>query len=1517
MNRLTGKLTALLLVVLVFFMLPAMADENGTLEALSKASGTLGDNLTWVLDGNGTLTISGTGDMPDMDEYAASVRSCPWGNDFTRVVIESGVTSIGNYAFWDCSDLTSVTMPEGLTRIGQGALLSSKIHGIQLPDSVTSIGPDNFNSSQNYNDAQMAIVNHGTAAEKACCEAALYFMLSGAEDLILFGGIDSVTGENRIVVEEYVGSAAVVKVPEGVTSIGSSAFSSCRSLVSVTLPETLLSIGNQAFYGCSSLTSVTMQGKLTSIGDAAFYACISLPAVTLPESVTSIGSSVFYDCRSLDSVRLPDGVISIGSNSFEKIRPAIVKPGSSAETTCCQIGTYFIQAGNDDFVIRGTLDSTTGEKKLDVVKYIGTATEVTVPSGVISVSGAFEGCGTLTSVTLPEGLTTIGYYAFKDCSSLSTVVLPESLTVILGNAFQNCSSLTEITLPENVQTIDDYVFYGCNNLTSVCLPDGLTSVDDGNFSTRLRIAVINPGTSAEAACYQRGTYFTLSNHADYLMYGCLDSETEARRLEVIEYSGNAAEVTIPEEVTSLGNGAFADGSSVKALKLPEGLISIGDYALNGCTSLTSVQIPDGVIEIGSDNFNAGFIAIVNPGTAAETACYQCGTYFSMPGYEDYVLYGSIDGDIGARNLKVVQYAGNADKVVIPDGITSIGSDVFNGNTTLMEITLPDSLTSIGHAAFMGCENLESIELPEGITVLSGNLFYSCKGLKTVTLPKNLTSIEYNAFYSCTALQSLQLPDGLKSIGNEAFLNCTSLTSLSVPESVKSIGRSAFAYCMGLTTLTLPESVESIDSYMLFRACSSLKTIKLPKGMTSIGSSAFAFCTSLSSVTIPDCVTRIDSNAFEECTSLSGVRLPDGVTTLGYSNFNALRPAIVTPGSVTEETCLKGGNYITWPGSEEYILYGSLDSTTGKRSIQLARYKGEDTEANVPADVTGIGVSAFYGNSNLLKVNIPEGVKIIESSAFQNCSKLAEVSLPLSLERIDSYAFDNCSSLKTLAVPEGVKNIGSGAFRNCSSLTTFVVPLDVTSLGDNMFSGCTSLNGVTLPSSLTAIGSKVFCNCTSLARITLPETLTTIGNQAFENCQKLNDIVFPEKLKTIGSGAFQYCDSLDSVFIPDSVETIGTDAFHRSASELCVIYCNELTYTESWATLAGHPVVLMDAADADLTPTITLPDSVQLMKNASQQIYATIIPRLPGQSITYTSNAPDVVYVDAQGTMTGVSAGSATITVTVDQVSASMEVRVVVPVQELVMPEIIWIVGKTTRDIPVTIVPAGAACDLVFATDNAVYASIDENGMLYGGAVGSTGITVTDQLTGISATSTVRITYRVTAVSFTEESCTMRQYETKQMTANVTMKTESCVNELVTFSSSDERVAVVDQHGMLSAKAAGTTTITATAANGVSGSCVVTVRALKRSVLPAGLLVIEEEALMGTAAECYVLPDGVTSIGSKAFADCTSLICVEIPASVTSIETDAFAGCKGLTIVAPERSEAHNFAVDAGFLWKAK
>ena len=399
------------------------------------------------LDGNNVaVTYRGNSYSAYSDEYSGAV-TIP--ETVTYNGITYSVTSIGEYTFYGCSRLTSITIPNSVTSIEGGTFRGcSSLTSITIPNSVTSIGDEAFNGCSGLKSMVVESGNMVYDSRENCnaiIETATNTLIAGCQNTIIPNSVTSI-GECAF---WNCSSLTSITIPNSVTSIGGGAFSDCSSLTSITIPNSVTSIKNAAFYGCSSLTSIPIPNSVTSIGEYTFYGCSRLTSITIPNSVTSIGDYAFAYCSSLTSVTIGNSVTSIGSQAFS----------GCSSLTSVTIGNSVTSIGDYAFYECSSL------------------TSITIPNSVTSIGQyAFEYCTSLTSITIPNSVTSIGSYAFKGCSSLTSITIPNSVTSIGNGAFEYCSSLTSITIPNSVTSIGDDAFYECSSLTSITIPNSVTDI---------------------------------------------------------------------------------------------------------------------------------------------------------------------------------------------------------------------------------------------------------------------------------------------------------------------------------------------------------------------------------------------------------------------------------------------------------------------------------------------------------------------------------------------------------------------------------------------------------------------------------------------------------------------------------------------------------------------------------------------------------------------------------------------------------------------------------------------------------------------------------------------------------------------------------------------------------------------------------------------------------------------------------------------------------------------------------
>ena len=871
-------------------------------------------NLTWKLYEDGTLNISGTGAMKDYndDDNPSPVYQ---NSNVKKVVIEKGVTSIGNYAFSGCLGLKSITIPDGITSIGDHAFDSCiNLRSITLPDSITSIGMWAFYNCWNVSS---------------------------------------------------------IIIPDGVTSIEDFTFNSCISLTSITIPNSVTNIKSSAFHNCADLTSITIPDSVTSIGDSAFSDCNSLQTISLgcgsalkksdfgdqadlvsytnqhlltkteakAKTCTEDGNKEYWTCEHCGKYFLSDDTNPETAKAVEQsefIIPASHKltkveakdatcteDGNKAYWTCEHCGKYFLSDDSNpetatavelsETVIpalkhknattrgvvepNGTKPGYSGDRycpdcdtvlekgytywnegnltwKLDAdgtLTISGTGTmkdydynnnpspanqkkgsvkKVVIKDGVTSIGNfAFYNCTSLTSITIPDSVTSIELAAFNNCNNLTSITIPDSVTSIGDSAFELCNKLSSITLSNNITSIGNWAFHGCH-LTSITIPDSVTSIGAMAFYSCSNLQTISLSCKSSL---KKSDFGDKANLVSYTNQHLL-TKTAAKAATCSE-SGNKEYWTCEH----CGKYFLSDDSNPETAKAVE----------QSETILPAIQHKNAELRNSSEPTET------SPGYSGDLYCPDCDTVVEK-GYTYWIednltwkLYE--DGTLNISGTGAMKdydndpspacRNSNVKKVVIEDGVTSIGNKAFDSCSSLTSITIPNSVTNIGAAAFDSCGSLTSITIPGSVTSIGTVAFYNCSGLTSVTIPDSVTNIGAAAFDSCGSLTSIVIPNSVTSIESYAFSACSSLTSITIPDSVTSIGNNAFDSCSSLTSITIPDGVASIESYAFYN-CSGLTSITIPDSVTNIGAAAFDSCTSLKTISL-SCKSSLKRSDFGE------------------------------------------------------------------------------------------------------------------------------------------------------------------------------------------------------------------------------------------------------------------------------------------------------------------------------------------------------------------------------------------------------------------------------------------------------------------------------------------------------------------------------------------------------------------------------------------------------------------------------------------------------------------------------
>ena len=482
-----------------------------------------------------------------------------------------------------------------------------------------------------------------------------------------------------------------------------------------------------------------------------------------------------------------------------------------------------------------------------------------------------------------------------------------------------------------------------------------------------------------------------------------------------------------------------------------------------------------------------------------------------------------------------------EEAVIPSGVIEIGNNCFYGCEKLKNVDLPTTMRRIGNSAFSDCHEIDSLIIPEGLEVIEDYAFDGCNSLANVEFGSASVHLGMYAFQDCDSLTEVRLHEGITldskcfhycdnikrvwidcaTVSNSAFRDCTTLTEIVLTDRVTTIEVSAFGNCDALTEVVIPESVTSLSG---FSNCDNLVSVTLSENLTEIGDSCFSGSKKLETIDLPDGLQTIGSNAFAS-SGITKIELPKNVTINSNAFYNC--------GNLTEIR-IHAGVTLT---SECFYNCKNLKKVWIDCAViprEAFRECTSLSELTLTNHVTTIESEAFRACYGLTELVIPESITTLRG--FESCIGLISVTLPENIKEIGSNCFQGCSGLEKINLPEGLTTIGNSAFKG-AGLTQIDIPESVTTINDHAFSGCKSLTEVVIPTSITSLSSFVFYNCTGLKSVDL-NNVVSIEAYVFYGCVKLSSIEFPEGLTKIGSAAFQDCTSLIHVTIPQSVTYMG-------------------------------------------------------------------------------------------------------------------------------------------------------------------------------------------------------------------------------------------------------------------------------------------------------------------------------------------------------------------------------------------
>ncbi len=836
-----------------------------------------------------------------------------------------GISIIPDNAFYGCTALKSLNIPESVTEFGY--------HSFQGIDCLEELDiPSTLVLIESYAFYRTSIKRVNISDVDAWCDVELADL--PASPLYQTGAKLYLNGE------EISGE---IIISEGVEKIPYSAFYSCEKITSVSLPASVAEISSCAFYNCTGLKNVNFNEGLKTISTYAFEGA-GIKKVILPSTVTSIGTSAFSNCTSLLTASIPAGLTSLGQLSFfncNKLSEVYnLTTLDEDEITDSYLYMYakVIHTTNEDsnisydengfgFLVVGT--------NIYLVDYIGTEKDVVLPrtyngNAYQMGNGVFRNCD-ITSINTNGAVLVLGDYSFAG-SSIQNAVLT-GVTEISAGAFEKCAGLTTLTFDSRLESIKESAFAGCTSLKSISFTQTVvTEIAPSLFSgcssletVTLHSSTTKIGAQAFHSCSSLTTLENLNRISEIgsgAFYNCQGIKTisfgsiKTIGEQCFMYCTGLEEIGF-SSLEEIGNNAFVGCTSLGRLTiLHKGAITIGDYAFDGCECLTSIDMVEATI--GERAFKGCSSLVISEQNTLLSVGKEA--FAGLPLIANVYFFKAAATDI------------------------EIGEGAFKG-AGVVNLYLPNSVTKIGNSAFEDCKQLKTILYGVAITTLdSDNLIFANAGADdtgiALTLEKKTTAIASNLFYPSTSEDEPKTPKLTKilledtsdttrvTIGDYAFKNCTYLKSFELPIGLSVLGTHAFYGCKSVTAidyysrgdfvidyqaggwsdtiittnpfafvghdaneleLVIKPSVTKIPNGLFFaplneEAHITKLTFEQGSTLTEIGEYAFRLSRLLTSVKLPSGVKTIGANAFSCCYAIEEIYVPSTISYIGQNAF---------------------------------------------------------------------------------------------------------------------------------------------------------------------------------------------------------------------------------------------------------------------------------------------------------------------------------------------------------------------------------------------------------------------------------------------------------------------------------------------------------------------------------------------------------------------------------------------------------------------------------------------------------
>ncbi len=1104
-----------------------------------------GETAYWSYDNQGTLTITGSGDM-----YNYSSETAPWQlfkDSIKTIIISDSITRIGSYAFYNIKGITSLTIPTSLTQMGDysisgcdslttlvwnarslsvqnlGGLNASQLSSITFGNAVVDI-PNNICNSMSQLKRLVLPASVKTIGYRSFynCDSLVYVSIPlsmdsiGSEAFDACGGIDTIMYNainlskstigslNRPSVShvefgsqvEYIpndmcnGMTKLTKIviPAKVKVIGNNAFRGCVGLEKVEIPSSVDSIDSGAFYGCQGLIQLTLNEGLISIGADAFRGCQALVTVTLPNSLLNIGDRAFYECRSMTMAKFGTGLESLGTYAFRYCSALNVDITLPETLKTIGFGAFEYCSKLPAIMVQGSVERIEGSTFHDCFALQA----ISLPSTVKYVGrSAFCACRALDSIALPDSLTMIDNEAFYGCSILRSFVLPELLDTIGDKAFYDCQGLTQVVFNEGLQYIGNSVFQNCSSLTNVVLPSTLETLGGNSFVGCSNLTTVQLPASMRSI--GANAFASLKKLLSVTCVGDKKEITELGTMGVKAFYDcyGLKELQIPEGIRAIGSQAVGFNFDLTTISLPTTLDSIGANAINGCRSLKSITIPAAVKHIG------------------ENALQDCGALQvvqMLPATPPTMIGSAI-----SSSATIEVPCGTKEAYISNDAWSSYTDKLVEKSLSnyRVQVSAQDPISGVVNVQSPDCDS-------DGAYTITAQPSYGYKF--TQWRDGNTDNPRKVVLTQDTTFVATMVRDGFLVQGVPNY-----------PERGEVTGGTTALYG-DTVTLTVTPNYGYYFDYWLDRQNYYYESDRRenPRKVIADKDTTYTAVFQKKQYSITVNITNAE----------------DGLGSISYPESGYYLDTITMTGS------LEVGYKISWSDGSiddprKFVL---TQDTTFTATIGQA-YDGKCGDDvywafhDTILTITGTGDMYNYSQNNAPWQLFKEEIK--------------EITIAEGITRIGNFAFYNIKGVTSIVIPESITSVGENALNNCSGLTTVVWNAKNCPTLNSNWIYRSSITSFTFGEQVEVIPSHVCYNLYKLSSIILPESVTSIGYSAFYGCSGISSLDIPAKVDSIAARAFYNCYGLDSLVVSCATKYIAADAFHANSLSTVTLKANSV------------------------------------------------------------------------------------------------------------------------------------------------------------------------------------------------------------------------------------------------------------------------------------------------------------------------------------------------------------------------